>query len=224
MSFLLRFVAKNTVCCFAMFLFFQCPHRTGVSTNIKISLKDQMKGYGSYPFGEGHARNISTGEEVTLEIIAGLLDSPKLGDDRYKSFANECLVTGKVDFFSPIKRVALNTGLKKTKRKGKVMSIIQEDRQGFGWLLSKNANLEVALNIQSLVYPDGTLRDAPKYLFRNDLISNAKALENLPAENARWIVDNMVAIRCVKPKDTYRAWIKSFLDFVTLYNSIHRLH
>ena len=45
-----------------------------------------------------------------------------------------------------IKRVALNTGLKKTKRKGKVMSIIQEDRQGFGWLLSKHVNLEVALN------------------------------------------------------------------------------
>ena len=39
----------------------------------------------------------------------------------------------------------LNTGLKKTKRKGKVMSIIQEDRQGFGWLLSKDVNLEMAL-------------------------------------------------------------------------------
>ena len=66
--------------------------------------------------------------------------------------------------------------------------------------------------------PDGTLRDTPKYLFRNDLISNAKALENLPPKNARWIVDNMAAIRCVKPRDTYKAWIKSFLDFVTPYN------
>ena len=58
------------------------------------------------------------------------------------------------------------------------------------------------------MHPDGTLRDAPKYLFRNDLISNAKALENLPPENARWVVDNIAAIRCVKPKDTYKAWIK----------------
>ena len=66
---------------------------------------------------------------MALEIIAGLLDSPKLGDDRYKSFVNERLVTGKVDFSSPNKRVALNTGLKKTKRKGKVMSIIQGGTQ-----------------------------------------------------------------------------------------------
>ena len=51
-------------------------------------------------------------------------------------------------------------------------------------------------------------------MFPNDLIANAKALENVPPINARWIVDNMAAIRCVKPKDTYRTWIKSFLDFV----------
>ena len=126
-------------------------HKESTSSDIRLhlshvkSLKDQLKGYGSHPFGEGPARNIPTGKEVALEIIADLLISPKLGNDRYKSFVNERLVTGKVDFFSPIKRVALNTGLKKTKRKGKVMPIIQEDRQGFGWLLSKNVNLEVAL-------------------------------------------------------------------------------
>ena len=68
--------------------------------------------------------------------------------------------------------------------------------------------------------PDGTLRDALKYLFRNDLISNTKALENLPPENARWIVDNMAAIRRVKPKDTYRTWIKSFLTPCNFYSPI----
>ena len=191
-------------------------HKESTPSGIRLhlsrvkSFKDKLKGYGSNPFGEGPARNITTGKEVALEIIAGLLNAPKLGDDKYKSFVSERLVTGKVDYFSPIKKVGLNTGLKKTKRKGKVMSIIQEDRQGFGLLLSKNVNLEVALKYPitsvplSLANPDGTLREAPKYLFRNDLIANAKALENVPPINARWIVDNMAAIRCVKPKDTYR--------------------
>ena len=215
-------------------------HKESTPSGIRLhlshvkSLKDRLKGYGPHPFGEGPARNISTGKEVALEIIAVLLDSPKLGDDRYKPFVNERLVTGKVDFFSPIKRVALNTGCLSYKKKTKTSQKRAEGthtniyvpkpyhtrRSTRFWLATfcKNVNLDVALSIQSLVYPDGTLRDAPKYLFRNDLISNAKALENLPPENARWIIDNMAAIRCVKPKDTYRAWIKSFLDFVTPYN------
>ena len=71
------------------------PSDTRLHLSHVKSLKDQLKGYGSHPFGEGPARNILTGKEVTLEIIAGLLDSPKLGDDRYKSFVNESLVTGK---------------------------------------------------------------------------------------------------------------------------------
>ena len=36
------------------------------------SLKDQLKWYGSYPFGEGPARNFSTGRG---DIIVGLLDA-----------------------------------------------------------------------------------------------------------------------------------------------------
>ena len=67
----------------------------------------------------------------------------------------------------------------------------------------------------SLANPDGTLRQAPKYMFRNDLIANSEALENSPPYNARWIVDNMAAVRCVKPEDTYKTWIKSFIKFVT---------
>ena len=75
-------------------------HKESTPSDIRLhlshvkSLIDQLKGYGSHPFGEGPARNISTGKVVALEIIAGLLDSPKLGDDRYKSFVNERLVTG----------------------------------------------------------------------------------------------------------------------------------
>ena len=105
------------------------------------------------------------------------------------------------------------------------MSIIQEDRQGFGWLLSKNVNLEVALKYPitsvtlSLANPDGMLRDAPKYLFRSDFEVNVKALEYLPPEDARWIVDNMAAIRCVKQKDTYRAWLKSYKAWIKSYKA-----
>ena len=87
------------------------------------------------------------------------------------------------------------------------MAVIQEDRQGFGWLLCNNTNLHHALQYPitsiplSLANPDGFLRSAPKNLFRNELIALAKATESKPPENARWIVDNMAVLRYSEAKE-----------------------
>ena len=47
------------------------------------------------------------------------------------------------------------------------------------------------------------------------MIANAKATENTPPLNARWIVDNMAIMRVVKPKKTYKQWLGSVMRYNT---------
>ena len=64
-----------------------------------------------------------------------------------------------------------------------------------------------------MAQPDGQLRTAPKYLFRNDIISNANAIETNPPKNARWIIDGMALMRAVKCKKTYKLFFDSLIKF-----------
>ena len=113
----------------------------------------------------------------------------------------------------------LDTGLKKTKKKSKKLSAVQQDRQGFGFLLSKGIHLKIALQFPITPYPlniatpTGELRQAPKHLFRNELFESAKASQDAPPLKARWIVDNMALVRAMKPKKTIAEWMKGFLKF-----------
>ena len=77
-------------------------------------------------------------------MIKGLLNAPKQGNERYQEFVEDRLVKGKVNIYQPIKRLMLTTGLKKTKKQPKAVSILKQDRQASGTLLTKSVNLEVA--------------------------------------------------------------------------------
>ena len=77
------------------------------------------------------ARNIATGAEISPKVVEGLLNAPAIGDRKYLTFIHERLVTGEVGFFEPLKKVIIDTGLKKKKSKPKAVTVIQEDRQGF---------------------------------------------------------------------------------------------
>ena len=95
----------------------------------------------------------------------------------------------------------INTGLKKKKNIPKAVTIIKEDRQAFGLLLSKEMDLSEAFQYPitsvslSIATPDSQLRSGPKYLFGNLLINESKAETNISPENAIWIYDGMALMR-----------------------------
>ena len=42
-----------------------------------------MRQYSYDPFGDGNAKEISTGKEIDASIIAGLVGADKLGNEKY---------------------------------------------------------------------------------------------------------------------------------------------
>ena len=113
------------------------------------------------PFGDGPARHITTGREIDCQIVNDMLQAPEIGKEKCKEFIRDRLVTGEVDYFQPIKRLKLKTGLAKEVKKPKSVSVLKEDRQAFGTMLSQSINLEEALRYPltlvplSIATPDG---------------------------------------------------------------------
>lgn len=68
---------------------------------------------------------MSTGKEVAVKIEQYMLRCTDSGND---TFVNERLVEGSSNFFKPIKKNNLNTGLKKVTRPNKVASFLNEDK------------------------------------------------------------------------------------------------
>ena len=184
------------------------------------SLKAKLKAYGTDPFAAGQARNITTGERIDFKVIEGLLNAPKLGDTLYKDFIQQRLVTGEVDFYRPIKKAIVDTGLKKKAKPPKTVTVLKQDRQAFGTLLSKSVSLEEAFAFPatsvplSIANPDSTLRQSSKHLLRNHLIEESHSVALTSRNHCRWIVDGMAAMRSLKAKGTYRQWLLSFLRYI----------
>ena len=173
------------------------------------SLKEKLKGYQIDPFANAPACHITTGYEIDHKIIEGLLSAPKLGDEKYKKFVEERLVKGTVDYYKPIKKVSLATGLKKKSKVPKAVTVLKQDRQAFGTLLSRSVSLSEAFKYPltavplSIATPEGNIRQSPKHTFRNYIVEESKSVTKAAPTNARWLIDGMAALRTVEPKDTY---------------------
>ena len=107
-------------------------------------MKDQLKKYNTDPFGDGPAKQLTTGKIIDAKIIQGLLDADKIGNSKYLEFVAERLVKGTKKFFEPIKKANLDTGIKRKPQANKTPAI-KEGRQAFGMVLSENIDLEEAL-------------------------------------------------------------------------------
>ena len=107
------------------------------------ALKYKLTSYQIDPFADGPARHLTTGSEIEKKVIAGLLNAPLLGNDKYLQFIDERLVKETVDFFQPIKKVMLPTGSKKEKKVLEVMTVLKQDRQAFGTMLSNSVDLRL---------------------------------------------------------------------------------
>ena len=66
------------------------------------NLKDQLKKYNNDPFGDGPAKQLTTGKIIDAKIIQGLLDAEKIGNSKYLEFVAERLMKGTKKFFDPI--------------------------------------------------------------------------------------------------------------------------
>ena len=90
----------------------------------KLVLK--LKEYGFDPFS-GQAREFTTGKEIDSTIVNDMLGAAKLGDELYKRFLNERMITGEIGFYDPIKRNNLKTGLKKVakEKSATVLKVIE---------------------------------------------------------------------------------------------------
>ncbi|CAM1319293.1 Uncharacterised protein r2_g2746 [Pycnogonum litorale] len=144
-----------------------------------------------------------------------------MGEEKMLRFIDDRLVTGSVDFFTPIKKTKLKTGLEKVKRTPAAITVVKEDRQAFGLLVSKPGNLQEAFTHPitsvplSIATADSTLRQSDKATLQRFLLEESQCIKDKPSKSAVWIVDGMAAVRSLKPKTTYRAWMNSLIKFVT---------
>ena len=64
-----------------------------------------------------------------------MLRAPDIRSQKYKQFVEDRLVKQTVDFFQPIKKLKMQTGLSKYAKQPRKVSVLKEDRQAFGDLL-----------------------------------------------------------------------------------------
>ena len=72
------------------------------------ALKYKLTSYQIDPFADGPARHLTTGSVIDKKVIAGLLNAPLLGNDKYLQFIDERLECSKVihgQAFSTISRI-----------------------------------------------------------------------------------------------------------------------
>ena len=94
------------------------------------SHKANLKQYNVNIFGDGSARNLTTGRNIDKEVIDGFLQSRLAGS--------------KKSFFEPICKARLKTGTEKKKKILKSLSVLKEDCQAFGLLGNKAQKLAEA--------------------------------------------------------------------------------
>ena len=77
------------------------------------------------------------GCEIPKEIALDMLRAPTIGEKQFDEFVQQRVIQNEVGFFAPIKINNLKTGIKKTKKTLKDVTVLKEDCQAFGLIISK---------------------------------------------------------------------------------------
>ena len=115
----------------------------------------------------------------------------------------------------------LNNGCEKKKTTPKAVSLLKEDRQAFGFIVAKSVSLEEAFQYPITTVPlavatsESTLRQTNKASLRNYLMNKSGSISEDTPKYCSWFIDGLAAIRSLRPKKTYREWLKSLLQFIT---------
>ena len=140
------------------------------------------------PFVDGPARHMKTGTGNSRSFIFY-----RKGESQYTMFANTRLKATeetRVDFFHPIKKMNLKTGMEKSHIVAKAVDILKEDRQAFGFLVGKSTSPQDAHSHPltsvplALATPQKDLIQGSKACFRNFLIDESNSIsESFPKES-----------------------------------------
>ena len=191
-----------------------------------ISLVEKLCTY-SNPF-EGPAHTLATGVQIAPEIVTGLLTARSTGEEMHRKFYSDRLLSPEIDYFQPIKRSNIKTGLEKKKKTTKALSVLKEDRQALGLIVSKCQNKREAFchcltkYPLAIATPDGKLyQPGSKANFRNHLIKQAEANVMSPPRGGTVIYDGMAVIRASKPAATWGHYMADQLKAFTPPSAWH---
>ena len=186
------------------------------------ALKDQLRQYGFDPFSDNAPRNFSTGQELDESVVCDMINAESIGDIKFLDFVESRLIRGNKDFFVAIPKTKLSTGVIKKKTTPKAfLTLMKEDRQAFGLIISKAVSINEAFMYPitsvplALATTENGLRQSDKASFRNSLINEANSDCTDVPKNCTWLIDGMAAVRSLKPKDTYHLFYISLLKFIT---------
>ena len=94
--------------------------------------------------------------------------APGVGKQQISLFINNRLKNGTVNFFTPITRNNLLTGIQKKPKTKKAIEVLKEDCQAFGTIIAKAYTLKEAFGYPITSYPlsvadlEGSLRQSDK--------------------------------------------------------------
>ena len=109
------------------------------------SLKVNLKQYNVKVFGDGPARNLTTGRGSNKGSYSwSFTCTEDVENKRFNAFVQFRLVESKKSFFEPICKARLKTGTGKNLKILKSLSILKEACQGFGVLGNKAEKLAEA--------------------------------------------------------------------------------
>ena len=165
-------------------------------------------------FSTGPAISIASGDEINSEVVS-ILGANLL--EKYKKYIDQVFVRGVKSIFDRIPKVNLKNGLEKKKKKPKEVTLLQEDCQAFGILVSKAHSLDEAFQYPLTSVPLSIaeswvdLYSADKSGFRNDILEAANATEKKYPLGAVWITDGMSYVQSLPAEPTYGEYFEKLL-------------
>ena len=106
------------------------------------------------------------------------------------------------------------------KRKSKEVSVLTEDKQVFGIIISNAASFEEAFKYPITSLP---LRLPLLCYIKQRKLRDGDAMSTRYLQNAAWIVDGIYAIRLVKPNETYNHYFVIYL-IAFFHHKMQKLH
>ena len=155
--------------------------------------------------------NIASGVIASQEVSDALLAAKSVGEQQFKKFVNERIITHTVDFFNPLSKLNLPTfsTLLKTKQVKSVRKdvVLKVDRGLFARMIviAQNRQMDMRAVLTyalgplpwSLAVTDGTLAKTTKSTLLHILEAYSPAL-NAITGSATWIIDGMALLQTLK--------------------------
>ena len=77
-------------------------------------------------------------------MVCDMINAESIGDIKFLDFVESRLIRGNKDFFVAIPKTKLSTGVIKKKTTPKALTLMKEDRQAFGLIISKAVSINEA--------------------------------------------------------------------------------